>query len=120
MKISNPVGIRGEEISTNYLKDKGYKILERNYRKSYGEIDIIATKNNVLVFVEVKTRTSNQFGTPLEQITQKKLKTLTKTAQFYSQSHNELTNELRVDAISVLLDNSNNLVNIEHVENISS
>ena len=57
MKISNPTAVIGEDIAVNYLKKKGYKIIERNFRKGYGEIDIIALKKNVLVFVEVKTRT---------------------------------------------------------------
>jgi len=119
MKISNPVGLKGEEIATNYLKDKGYKIIDRNFRKSYGEIDIIATKNKVLVFIEVKTRTSNQFGSPIEQITSNKIRTLTKTAQFYSVSHPNLPNSLRIDAVGVILDSNNNLKDLKHIENIN-
>lgn len=119
MKISNPIAIKGEDLAAKFLKEKGYKIIERNFRKGYGEIDIIAIQGRTLVFVEVKTRTSNQFGTPLEQISFFKLKSLIKTAQFYKLLNPKLPESLRIDAISVLLDYSNNPVNIEHIENIS-
>jgi len=119
VKIANPTAILGENIAADYLKEKKYKIIERNFRKGYGEIDIIATKNNILVFVEVKTRTSNQFGTPFEAITTYKLRTLTKTAQFYKALNPKLPESLRIDAISVSLDYKGNIKHIEHVENIS-
>ncbi len=114
----NPIGKKGEDLAVVYLKKNGYKVLERNYRKQYAEVDIIVTKSNVLIFVEVKTRTSDTFGTPLESITSWKLKPLIKTAQYYSLLHPELPNELRLDAISVGLDTSGKST-IEHVENIS-
>ena len=93
MKISNPLAKLGEDKACEYLKKLGYKIIERNFRKGYGELDIIAIDstegkgNEILVFVEVKTRSSNQFGTPLESITYCKLKELIKTAQFYKLIH---------------------------------
>src|SRR5438046_1996750 len=98
MKITNPIGKKGEEIAVQFLKKKGYKILEVNFHKQYGEIDIIAIapsypllgrgegSRGTLVFIEVKTRTSNQFGTPFESITPWKLKSLIKTAQLYKAS----------------------------------
>ncbi|HYK09019.1 MAG TPA: YraN family protein [Candidatus Eisenbacteria bacterium] len=117
MRIVNPIGKKGEDIAVEYLKKKGYKIIERNFRKGYGEIDIICVKKNVLVFVEVKTRTSDTFGTPLESITPWKLKPLIKTAQYYSMLHPELPDQLRLDAISVILEGLEE--SIEHLENIS-
>ncbi len=54
----------GEELATKYLKSNGYNVLERNYRTNMGEIDIIAIKSNLLIFIEVKTRTSTYFGYP--------------------------------------------------------
>lgn len=119
MKIVNPIAVIGEDLACEYLNKKGYKILERNFRKGYGEIDIICEKNKILVFVEVKTRTSDKFGAPLEAITYYKLKSLIKTAEFYKLLNPKLPDEMRMDAISVLLDKNNNLVNIEHIENIS-
>lgn len=119
MKISNPIAIKGEDLATKFLIDKGYKIIDRNFRKGYGEIDIISVKKNILVFVEVKTRTSNAYGTPFEAITYSKLKTLIKTSELYKVLNPKLPDEMRIDAVSVILDSSNNLVNIEHMENIS-
>ena len=120
MRIANPTARLGEEIATKFLSKKGYKIIDRNWRRGYGEIDIIAVKDKTLIFIEVKTRTSNQFGSPIEAISYFKLKSLIRTAQFYKILNPNLPDSLRIDAVSVLLDNSNNLINIEHSENISS
>ncbi len=119
MKIANPTGRLGEDLAAEFLQKKGYSILERNFRKGYGEIDIVALKDKILVFVEVKTRTSNVYGTPLEGITPKKLKELIQTALFYKHSHRGLPESLRIDAISVSLHGTNKASTIEHVENIS-
>ena len=119
MKISNPIAVRGEELASEYLKKKGYKIINRNFRKGYGEIDIIAIKNNILVFVEVKTKTSNYNGTPFEQIHYYKLQNLIKTARFYKALNPKLPDAMRIDAISVLLDANRESLDIEHIENIS-
>lgn len=121
MIIRNFVGKKGEDIAAEYLKDKGYKILERNYRKQYAEIDIIATSpDKILVFVEVKTRTSEKFGTPLEAITPWKLRPVMKLAEYYQMSHPSLPTEMRIDAISVKLNPQNQVENIEHLESITS
>ena len=119
MLISNPTAKLGEEIASKYLKEKGYKIIERNFRKRYGEIDIIATHQNILVFVEVKTRTSNLYGGAIEAIAYHKLKSLIKTAEFYKLLHSNLPESLRIDAILIDLDSNNKVLNMEHVENIS-
>lgn len=112
-------GNRGEEIAAEYLRKKGFHILDRNFRIRGGELDIVATHDNTLIFIEVKTRTSQQFGTALEAITPWKLKSLIKTAQFYKVAHRNLPDSLRIDAVSVMLDLQDNLVSIEHMENIS-
>lgn len=123
MRIVNPTAILGEEKACEYLKKSGFKIIERNFRKGYGEIDIVAidptvASEKVLAFVEVKTRTSSSFGTPFEAITYWKLKTLIKTAQFYKLTHPNLPESLRIDAIAVTL-NGNEVQNIELTQNIS-
>lgn len=112
-------GNRGEEIAAEYLKAHGFDIIERNFRIRGGEIDIIAIKDNTLIFIEVKTRTSSQFGTGFEAITPWKLKALIKSAQFYKHSHSNLPEAMRIDAVAVMLDLENNLKSIEHMENIS-
>ena len=118
MKIVNPTAILGENEAAKYLSSKGYTILERNYSKRYGEIDIVAVKNKTLVFVEVKTRTSSQFGSPLEAITPWKLKSVVRTAEYYKLTHQNLPDLMRIDAVSVQLD-GNKVESIEHIENIS-
>lgn len=118
MKIVNPTAKLGEDKACEYLKKLGFKIIERNFRKGYGEIDIVALDKDVLTFIEVKTRTSNQFGTPLEQIAYWKLKSLIKTAQYYKMTHPKLPDALRIDAVSVIL-NRTKVQNIELTKNIS-
>lgn len=121
MRIVNPVGKKGEDLAVEFLKNKGWKILERNYRKQYGEIDIIAIDKSkkskdepVLVFIEVKSRTSNAFGMPLEAITPRKIKPMLKTIQLYIAEHKNLPELQRIDAISVTMPEEI----IEHIENI--
>lgn len=123
MKIVNPTAKLGEDLACEYLKKLGFKILERNYRKTYGEIDIIALDSSagseqVLTFVEVKTRTSSQFGSPLESITPWKLRSLTKTAQYYKISHKNLPEALRIDAVAIELE-GDKVAKIELTRNIS-
>jgi putative endonuclease len=112
-------GNRGEEIAVKYLQDKGYKIIDRNFRLKGGEIDIVAVKDGILIFVEVKTRTSNQFGTGFEAITSWKIKSLIKSAYFYKATHRDLPEEMRIDAVSIMVDNFSNSHSIEHIENIT-
>lgn len=118
MRIVNPTAKFGEDKACEYLKKLGFKIIERNFRKGYGEIDIIALDKDILVFIEVKTRTSTQFGTPLESIAYWKLKSLIKTAQFYKMLHPKLPEGLRIDAVAVLL-NGSEVQSIEITKNIS-
>ena len=124
MRITNATAKLGEDKACEYLRKLGFKIIERNFRKGYGEIDIVAidpsagSGQEVLVFVEVKTRTSNHFGTPLEAITYWKLRTLIKTAQFYKITHSNLPESLRIDAVSVIL-NGQQVQSIELTRNIS-
>jgi putative endonuclease len=118
VKIVNPTAKLGENKACEYIKKLGFKILERNYRKTYGEIDIIAIERNVLCFIEVKTRTSNLFGSPLEAITLWKLRSLIKTAQYYKMTHHNLPESLRIDAVSVIL-NGEKVQNIDLMRNIS-
>ena len=73
----------GEELACEYLLQNGYKILERNFRIRGGEIDIVAFDGETLVYIEVKTRTSYQFGRPEESITLRKLKFLERAAKFF-------------------------------------
>lgn len=124
MKIVDPTAKLGEDKACNFLQKKGFKIIERNFRKGYGEIDIIAIdslnqEEKTLVFIEVKTRKSNSFGSPLEAITPWKLKSLIRTAQFYKLIHANLPDNMRIDAVSIILSSNNEVEDIELIKNIS-
>lgn len=94
-------GNQGETLACNYLKKQGYKIIERNFRIRGGEIDIIAQDQDYLVFVEVKTRYSYDYGLPIESITPWKIKFLLKTAKFYLQKINYGDKPYRLDFVAV-------------------
>lgn len=117
MRIPDPLAREGEEIAAKYLQKLGFKIIDRNFRARNTEIDIVSLDKNTLVFVEVKTRTSDKFGTPFEQIAFWKLKSLIKAAQHYKLTHPKLPEAMRIDAISVQYNSEG--PQIEHIQNIS-
>ena len=111
------IGKYGEDIAKDFLIKKGFKILEMNFKYSrMAEIDIIATKNNVLHFVEVKTRSQNFFGAPLEAINQSKLKQMYTCAKYYLQNNKKHYKKIQIDAIGILLSSDEN--KIEFIEDI--
>ncbi len=112
-------GFKGEELAASYLTKNGYKIIDRNFRAVGGELDIIALDGDTLSFVEVKARSSTEFGTPLEAITARKMKSIIKTAQFYKLKNPKLPDAMRIDAVAISLDNYNEVKSIELVKNIS-
>lgn len=77
------VGAAGEKAACNYLKKNKYKILDKNYRKPFGEIDLIARRGETVSFIEVKTRRSTEFGLPCEAVTYAKRRRLIRTAYAY-------------------------------------
>ena len=108
-------GKKGEAIALKILEEKGYKILETNWRFKRAEVDIIVKeeKENIVVFVEVKTRTSDYFGTPDAFVTEKKERLLVDVAQAYCEEINHDW-EIRFDIISVLI--LRHETKIEHIE----
>ncbi len=98
----NTFGKAGEIIACNYLKQKGYKIIGTNVKNLIGEIDIIAKDNKTLIFVEVKTRASNAFGSPLEAIDQRKQHKIRQVATMWQKQHKQLEAPSRFDAISIV------------------
>jgi len=99
-------GKKGEALAVTYLENKGYTILETNWRFSRAEVDIIAMHGEILVFVEVKTRSSDYFGEPEEAVTERKKVLLTDAASMYMEKINHDW-EIRFDIISVLLKDVN-------------
>ncbi|MDO8619385.1 MAG: YraN family protein [Candidatus Daviesbacteria bacterium] len=113
-------GNYGEDLAVKYLQKLGYKILNRNYRIRGGEIDIVAKDRETLVFVEVKTRYSHEFGDPAEAMTYFKMKALLKTAQFYLMQFKLENMPYRLDFISVDFSDDKDNPKIELLKNITS
>ena len=98
----NTYGKRSEIIAADYLKKKGYKILETNYKNKVGEIDVIAKDKDYLVFVEVKARFSQKFGHPFEAIDERKQQKIQAVASLYMVKNHKYGTNCRFDAISIL------------------
>ena len=110
------LGKKGEELAVSHLKSLGYKIVERNFRCRLGEIDIIAYHGKTLVFVEVRTRKSCQFGSPLSSVAYRKQKKLITLAKFYMKKHRLFDRVARFDVVGITLDKTGN-ASIELVQN---
>ncbi len=113
MAIHNQLGIEGEMVAHNYLLKKGYTIKAQNWRYKQKEIDIIATKDDVLIIVEIKTRSSEDWQHPSESISNAKIKFLVDATEAYIEKY-DLDIETRFDVISVI--HKNNQWHIEHFE----
>ena len=110
------IGDIGEEYASKFLKKKKYKILERNYRKRYGEIDIIAENKNYIVFVEVKTRHTDSMTSAADAVNRQKQIRIIKTASLYL-AENETEKFCRFDVCEVYVNADNlKLVDINYIE----
>lgn len=107
------IGIAGEQLACTHLTQKGYSILEKNWRAGRLEIDIIAEKNGLICFVEVKTRENRYAGDPALAVTRSKQKHVIKAADLYVKEK-DLSHELRFDIIAVIMNRKE--VSIEHIE----
>jgi len=105
MAQHNDLGDKGEDLAQSHLVQRDYKILERNWRYSKGEIDIIAKDCDTLVFIEVKTRSGSGFGRPEEFVDQKKINLISKTAMAYMKSINYEW-AIRFDVIGIVVKKS--------------
>ena len=110
-------GIHGEKLARDFLENKGYHIIETNYRCPQGEIDIVARDKDCLVFVEVRTKKTLSFGTPEESITPTKMERLRSAAAYYCQTHNDLPPLWRIDVVAVELSPKDKPCRIELIEN---
>ena len=106
-------GNNGEKLAVEMLVLKGYNILHTNWRNEKSEVDIIAEHNNVIVFAEVKTRSTDYFGDPAEAVQKKKQKMLVKAAEAYIELNN-CDQEIRYDIISIVINKGE--TKIEHIE----
>ncbi len=115
MRTQQRVGRWGEQAAADYLEKQGYEILARNYRTAHGEVDIIARQENVLVFVEVKARSSNRFGYPEQSVTPRKRMHIMSAAEMYVRKHPEF-HTWRVDVIAV--EGETGEAKVTHFENV--
>lgn len=112
------IGRLGETIAKRYLEKKGYSIVDQNYKNKYAEIDLIAQDKDSLVFVEVKTRIGEQFGSPEGALNKDKMQRLIRNAQAYMAiKHYDMS--YRIDGICIVLDENKQVNRIDHYENIN-
>jgi putative endonuclease len=129
-KYRQSFGKWGETIAENYLTEKGYLIIERNARTPYGELDIVASqkgiilseksveRETIIVFVEVKTRSSENYGLPEQAITARKQEHLLSAAKYYLMENPHLAEDWRVDVISVQSSKESKQPMLTHFENV--
>ena len=116
-------GKTGEEIARNFLTKKGCQIIKSNFQSRFGEIDLIAVLNKTLIFVEVKLKTGEQFGSPEEMINPRKLRQIQNMAAVFIQQNPQLANDYpsyRIDAVCIVLNDDGSVLRINHYENIGN
>ena len=115
-KSKKQFGKEGEDLACDFLEKEGYKIVKRNWHFGHGEIDIIAEKNNTLVFVEVKSRKTLEYGHPELAVTKKKQQQIKTMAEAYLYINKITDTDCRIDVISILLQDKKH-PEINHIEN---
>jgi putative endonuclease len=103
-KYCRRVGGHGEDFAAKVLEDSGFRILDRNYRSRTGEIDIIAVKDGVIHFVEVKTRTGDEYGYPSDAVTESKRHNIRRTAECYLSERHAVWRTVSLDVMEVTAD----------------
>jgi putative endonuclease len=111
------LGQLGEQMAADRLTGLGYQIVERNYRCPAGEIDLVARRDDRWVFVEVRTRRGDRFGSPEESVTPRKRLHLLASAQHYLQDHDALDSDWRIDAVAIVLSLGGQVKRIDVIEN---
>jgi len=111
------VGKIGEKMAQKFLKKRGYRVREINFHCRGGEIDIVAQQRDCLVFIEVRTKRSLDFGTPEESITQAKKEKLIALALTYIDTHQNLPSLWRIDVVAIEVDDKGKAKRIELIEN---
>lgn len=111
-------GDLGEKIATGYLVNHGYKIIKRNFRCNAGEIDIVCKKDDTLIFVEVKAKTTEFFGSPEEMVDWRKMEKIGEAIEFFiTTSHYKEEPNYRIDVIAMVLGDDGKIKRFNHIEN---
>lgn len=116
MTTQRELGIRGERLAARYLEALGYEVVDRNYRFGRREVDLIVRRENVVAFVEVKTRAGDGYGHPLEAITALKRREVERVAIHWQRRNGTPRQQYRFDAVGVLMRRGTRPV-IEHIPN---
>jgi len=114
--LNKSIGDNSEKIAQKFLLKKGYHILDYNFRNRFGEIDIICSKNNLLIIVEVKSRYSTQYGTPKESVNYLKQQSIINVTRSYLLYRNIHNKNIRFDVIEIYLNHQNNSYTINHIK----
>ncbi len=109
------LGKLGEEIATCYLEANHYKILEKNFYFHHKEIDIIAQKKQTIIFIEVKLRTNEKYGLPIEAVTIQKKRNIRYVATYYLSKNHLLENAIQFDVIEIVINEKQSF--LRHIEN---
>ncbi len=117
MRQKDVLGQQGEQFAADHLEERGFRILDRNYRCREGELDIVAAEHRTLVAVEVKTRSGLTYGTPLEAVNSQKRRRLRRLAVNWVVSHGVIFDDIRVDVIAIVKSPSGDFT-IEHIKGI--
>jgi putative endonuclease len=117
MTYQKRIGKIGEQIAADYLADNGYQVMDRNFTVPYGEIDLVAFEAEIVVFVEVKTRTSTTFGLPEDSVTAAKLERMHNAAILWLQAHPDIPDDWRIDVIAIQIDHQHNVLDLQHFIN---
>ena len=113
MAEHNILGKEGEEMAAKYLEDKGYTILDRDWHCGHKDLDLVATKDDTVVFVEVKTRTSTDWGDPEDFINDRKIRRIVNSADAYIR-YNRIDMDVRFDVVSIVVEKGE--FKLEHIE----
>ena len=116
MKLRQDLGRYGEDRAASYLQERGYEIIDRNWRSQVGEIDLVAKERDRLVFIEVKTRSGSGFGHPFEAITANKVARMRRLVSDWCVAKQVSAAKVRLDAIAVLV--TGGRVHIEHLKEV--
>jgi putative endonuclease len=115
-------GKQGEALAKKYLLEKGFNLIEENYSNDIGEIDLVMSDKNFLVFVEVKLKVTDKFGTPEEMITPRKIAQIKRVAQIFLMQNRKLAKsfpQYRIDAVCIILDELKTLKSLNYYENLA-
>ena len=113
MAKHNILGKEGEDMAAGYLEQKGYTVLDRNWRCGHKDLDLVVTKDNTVVFVEVKTRTGSEWGDPEDAVTDRKIRRIVNSADAYIR-FNRIDMDVRFDVVSIVVEDGE--FKVEHIE----